>query len=114
MPTPTPPLPAFIPIPIGNVRSSVSLAPSRLRDQSSSRWASRSTAMTVDPKRSMIHARVAKLRFGARNPKYGACGSVVNLLEKGRWNHEIAVDEGVLKDDAALILQEFFRSKRMI
>ena len=60
----------------------------------------------------MIHARVAKLFFGARNVKYGACGSVVNLLKEGRWNHEIAVEEGVLKDDAALILQEFFRSKR--
>ena len=60
----------------------------------------------------MIHARVARLFFGARNAKYGACGSVVNLLKEGRWNHEIAVEEGVLKDDAALILQEFFRSKR--
>lgn len=62
----------------------------------------------------MIHARVAKLYFGARNPKYGACGSVVNLLKEGRWNHEIRVEEGVMKDETALILQEFFRSKRMI
>ncbi len=60
----------------------------------------------------MIHARVSKLFFGARNVKYGACGSVVNLLEEGRWNHEIAVEEGVMKHDTAVLLQEFFRSKR--
>ena len=60
----------------------------------------------------MIHARVPKLFFGARNSKYGACGSVVNLLKDGRWNHTIEVEEGILKDETAAILQEFFRSKR--
>lgn len=61
----------------------------------------------------MIHARVPKLFFGARNAKYGACGSVVHLLRDGRWNHTIAVEEGILEADAASLLKEFFRSKRI-
>ncbi len=62
----------------------------------------------------LIHARVPKLFFGARNTKYGACGSVVNLMKDGRWNHHIEIEEGILKAETAALLQEFFRSKRMI
>ena len=60
----------------------------------------------------MIHARVPRLYFGAKNEKYGACGSVVHLLRDGKWNHQIAVQSGLLEAEAASILKEFFRSKR--
>jgi len=60
----------------------------------------------------LIHARVDKVFFGARNKKYGACGSVVNLLKDGLWNHQITVEEGICHDQTASLLQEFFRSKR--
>jgi tRNA(adenine34) deaminase len=60
----------------------------------------------------MIHARIGKLTFGARNVKYGACGSVINVLQDGRWNHEIQVEEGLMRDEAAALLQEFFKKKR--
>lgn len=60
----------------------------------------------------MIHARVKKLVFGAPNQKYGACGSVVNLLKDGRWNHHIEVEAGILEHEAAALLQRFFKSKR--
>jgi tRNA(adenine34) deaminase len=60
----------------------------------------------------MIHARVSRLFFGARNDKYGACGSVVHLLRDGRWNHRIEVEEGILQKEAAALLRDFFRSKR--
>src|SRR3989344_4180070 len=43
----------------------------------------------------LIHARVPKLFFGGRNNKYGACGSVVNLMKDGRWNHRIEIEEGI-------------------
>lgn len=59
----------------------------------------------------ILHARIPKVFYGAPNDKYGACGSVVNLLE-GRWNHDVAVHKGLMDDRAAELLQAFFRSKR--
>ena len=61
----------------------------------------------------MIHARVKKIFFGARNTKYGACGSVVHLMRDGKWNHRIEIEEGLLDQEAAALLKEFFRSKRI-
>lgn len=59
----------------------------------------------------MIQARIPRLYYAARNPKCGACGSVVNLLT-GKWNHAITVEEGALAAEAGALLKEFFKSKR--
>ncbi|MBF0254059.1 MAG: nucleoside deaminase [Candidatus Omnitrophica bacterium] len=59
----------------------------------------------------ILHARISKVYYGAPNDKYGACGSVVNLLE-GRFNHTVEVHRGLLDERAASLLQAFFRSKR--
>jgi tRNA(adenine34) deaminase len=58
------------------------------------------------------HARVARLVYGARDPKTGACGSVVDLFADPRLNHHTAVAGGVLADEAASLLQRFFASRR--
>ena len=60
----------------------------------------------------MIHARIGRLVFGAREPKTGACGSVVNLLADGEWNHRFKVQEGLLEFESAALLQEFFKKRR--
>ncbi len=60
----------------------------------------------------IIHARIPKLFYGAPNEKYGACGSVVDLLKEGRWNHEVQVEKGLLGPEAAALMQGFFRAKR--
>ena len=60
----------------------------------------------------MIHARIARLVFGARETKTGACGSVVHLLADGKWNHTFKVEEGLLEFESAALLQEFFKKKR--
>ena len=60
----------------------------------------------------MILARIGRLVFGAREKKTGACGSVVNLLAEGRWNHRFRVEEGTLEFESAALLQEFFKRKR--
>ena len=59
----------------------------------------------------LIHARVKKITYGAPNEKYGGCGSVIDVL-KGNWNHKIEIERGVLENEAASLLREFFRSKR--
>ncbi len=60
----------------------------------------------------MILARIERLVFGAREAKTGACGSIVNLLADGKWNHQFKVEEGLLEFESAALLQEFFKKKR--
>ena len=60
----------------------------------------------------MVHARVARLVFGARDPKTGAAGSVFDLLADPRHNHRVAVQGGVLGEEAGVRLTAYFRRKR--
>ena len=60
----------------------------------------------------MILARVDRVVFGAREPKTGACGSVVHLMADGKWNHKFRIEEGLLEFESAALLQEFFKKKR--
>jgi tRNA(adenine34) deaminase len=60
----------------------------------------------------MIHARLARVIFGAFDPKTGACGSIVNLFEESKLNHHTKVTGGVLADDCARMLKEFFAERR--
>ena len=60
----------------------------------------------------MLHARIARLVYGASDPKTGACGSVVDLFAETRLNHHTQVTGGVLADDAAQLLQQFFAARR--
>lgn len=60
----------------------------------------------------MIHARVARVVFGAFDPKTGAAGSVFDVLGDTRHNHRIEVTGGVLADVAGPMLTNYFRRKR--
>ncbi|VXB26373.1 tRNA-specific adenosine deaminase [Luteimonas sp. 9C] len=60
----------------------------------------------------MIHARVARVVFGAFDPKTGAAGSVFDVLGDARHNHRIEVLGGVLADVAGPMLTNYFRAKR--
>lgn len=60
----------------------------------------------------MVHARLARVVYGAADPKTGAAGSVFDLLTDARHNHRIAVSGGVLAEEASLRLTNYFRAKR--
>ncbi len=60
----------------------------------------------------MIHARIEQLVFAAFDPKTGAAGSVFDLLQDTRHNHQIRVMGGVLADLSAQRLRDFFRARR--
>lgn len=60
----------------------------------------------------MLHARLAEVVFGATDPKTGACGSVLELHEHPRLNHQTVVRTGVLGDECSNLLREFFKSRR--
>src|SRR5207253_1047625 len=60
----------------------------------------------------LIHARIARLVYGASDPKAGAAGSVLQVINHPGLNHRMEVTSGVLAGKCSEILQEFFRRKR--
>lgn len=58
------------------------------------------------------HARIARLVYGARDPKTGCCGSVVDLMTEQKLNHHCEVSYGLLAAECGELLSQFFRSKR--
>lgn len=61
----------------------------------------------------IIHARVARVVFGAKDPKAGAAGSVVNIFANNKINHHVQVEGGALAEECGQLLTEFFRLKRI-
>jgi len=59
-----------------------------------------------------VHARVQRIVYAAADPKSGACGSVMDLVRDSRLNHSASVTHGVLADESAGLLREFFRARR--
>ncbi|MCC7484810.1 MAG: tRNA adenosine(34) deaminase TadA [Burkholderiales bacterium] len=62
----------------------------------------------------IMHARIARLVYGAPDPKTGACGSVVDLFAEATLNHQTRVTGGVLAADCAGMLQVFFQERRRV
>ena len=60
----------------------------------------------------MQHARIAKLVFGASDPKTGACGSVVDLMGEPQLNHHTQVVSGVMAEECGGLLSQFFVERR--
>jgi tRNA(adenine34) deaminase len=59
------------------------------------------------------HARIARLVYGANDPKTGACGSVVNLMAEEKLNHHTEVFSGVLAQECGELLSDFFKQRRL-
>jgi tRNA(adenine34) deaminase len=60
----------------------------------------------------IMHARIARVVYGAADPKTGACGSVVDLFAESRLHHHAAVEGGVLAEECARQLRGFFAARR--
>ncbi|MEZ0329961.1 MAG: tRNA adenosine(34) deaminase TadA [Methylophilaceae bacterium] len=58
------------------------------------------------------HARIARLVYGASDPKTGACGSVINLMDEPKLNHHTEVTQGILACECGSLLSEFFAARR--
>ena len=60
----------------------------------------------------IFHARIARVVYGASDPKTGACGSVIDLPAEGRLNHHAAVAGGILAGECGGLLSDFFAQRR--
>ena len=60
----------------------------------------------------MIHARIDRLVYAAADPKAGAAGSVLAVLNHPQLNHQLQVEQGILADQSAELLRSFFRERR--
>ena len=61
----------------------------------------------------IVHSRLARVIFGARDPKCGAVTSLYNILTDKRLNHQVGVTEGILQEDCGEIMSRFFQQKRI-
>lgn len=60
----------------------------------------------------IVQARIPKVIIGAMNPKAGCAGSILNLLEERRFNHQVDTKRGLLEEECQNLLKEFFRNLR--
>jgi len=60
----------------------------------------------------MMHARLARVVYGAADPKTGVCGSVLDLFEHQQLNHHTSVTRGVLAEECSALLKSFFAARR--
>lgn len=60
----------------------------------------------------MVHARIDRLVFAAADPKAGAAGSVLEVVNHPRLNHQMQVDQGIMAEEAGEMLRNFFRERR--
>lgn len=60
----------------------------------------------------LVHARIKNIYFGAKDLKSGACKSVFSIANSNKLNHNINVISGLLEQDCARIIKEFFKNKR--
>lgn len=60
----------------------------------------------------ILHARIARLVYAANDPKAGACGSVLSVMNHPQLNHKVEVVSGVLSEECGALLTAFFRARR--
>ena len=60
----------------------------------------------------IVQARIKKVVIGTMNPKAGCCGSVINLLDMKQFNHQVEVERGVMEEECASMMQQFFKELR--
>ncbi len=60
----------------------------------------------------LVQSRIERLVFGCRDPKFGACGSILNVPGEKRLNHRVEIKAGVLSGESRALLLNFFRARR--
>ena len=59
----------------------------------------------------IVQARIDKIIFGTRNPKAGCGGSIINILDEPKFNHQVEIVEGICQEECSKILKDFCRNE---
>ena len=83
----------------------------------SEKWLLNSTLyVTIEPcsmcAGAFVLSRIKRLVYGSKDPKSGACGTVVNIINNNKLNHRIKVKSGILEKECSFLLKKFFKKKR--
>ncbi len=74
--------------------------------------------VTVEPclmcSGAILLSRIKNLYFGAFEPKFGACGSLFNVIDSNKYNHKVSVYSGIYAEESKNLLEQFFKSKRKL
>lgn len=62
----------------------------------------------------LVWAKIKRIVYGADDPKTGACGTILNIAHNEKLNHRIEISKGVLSQECAQIIKEFFQRKRAL
>lgn len=62
----------------------------------------------------IIHSRISRVVFGASEPRAGAAGSIINLLQNEQFNHKTDITSGVLAEECGQVLKDFFKMRREV
>jgi tRNA(adenine34) deaminase len=81
------------------------------------KWLSQASIyVTIEPcsmcAGALVLSRLKNLYFGAKDPKAGACGSVINIVNHQKLNHRLKIKKGILEKECSSLLKEFFKKKR--
>lgn len=101
-----------------NVLAHAELAAIRKADRKTGDWRLEDCTLyvTLEPCQmcagAIVQSRIPKVVIGAKNPKAGCAGSILNLLQRKEFNHQAEIVEGVLEKECAEILQDFFKKLR--
>ena len=60
----------------------------------------------------ILQSRIKRLVFGAYEPKHGACGSIINILDNNEFNHQVEITSNVLENESSILLKNFFQILR--
>ena len=60
----------------------------------------------------IVQARVENVIYGASDPKYGCCGSCIDLVGENKFNHQAKVISGVLEEECSMLMKNFFKELR--
>lgn len=82
-----------------------------------SKWLSQASLyVTIEPcsmcAGALVLSRIKEIVYGARDPKTGACGSIINIANDKKLNHRIKVRKGILEEQCGFLLKDFFKKKR--
>lgn len=61
----------------------------------------------------IVQARIPKVVIGCMNPKAGCAGSILNILQEPKFNHQVEVEKGILEEECSTVLTKFFKNLRI-